>query len=230
MIERLIAGIRRFRTEIYPRHEHLYRSLAHGQSPHTLMVTCSDSRLDPHLITQSLPGELFVLRNAGNIVPPHGAIDGSEEATIEFALAKLDVRCIVVCGHSNCGAMAALVGQVDISDLKEVQQWLRHAEPVQKMLWHTGLAGGELVKAAVQANVLAQIEHLRTHPTVQDRLADGALEIYGWVFDIESGDVLGYDPLNERYESLSSRADPELAQRIDLAHTPRGSSVPPESR
>jgi len=227
VIERLLAGIRRFRTEIYPRHEQLYQSLAHGQSPHTLMVTCSDSRLDPHLITQSLPGELFVLRNAGNIVPPHGAIDGSEEATIEFALAKLDVRCIVVCGHSNCGAMAAVVGQVDVSDLKEVRQWLRHAEPVQRELWHSGLEGAALVRAAVHGNVLVQIEHLRTHPTVQERLARGDLEIYGWVFDIETGDVLGYDPVNGRFSSLSDRGDPDLAARIDLAHTPRGSQPPP---
>lgn len=228
MIQRLIAGIRRFRTEIYPRHQQLYQSLAHGQSPHTLMVTCSDSRLDPHLITQSLPGELFVLRNAGNIVPPHGAVDGSEEATIEFALAKLDVRCVVVCGHSNCGAMSAIVGQVDVSELKELRQWLRHAEPVQKELWHSGLAGADLLRAAVQRNVLVQIEHLRTHPQVQERLAAGSLELYGWVFDIESGDVLGFDPLTERFESLSERADPELALRHDLAHTPRGSQVPPE--
>jgi carbonic anhydrase len=229
VIDRLIAGIRRFRTEIYPRHERLYRSLAHGQSPHTLMVTCSDSRLDPHLVTQSLPGELFVIRNAGNIVPPHGLVDGSEEATIEFALAKLDVSCVVVCGHSNCGAMAALVGQVDVSDLKEMRQWLKHAEPVQRELWHSGLEGDDLVRAAVQKNVLIQIEHLRSHPTVQERLAKGNLEIYGWVFDIESGDVLGYDSATERFESLSERADPELAQRIDLAHTPRGSQVPPET-
>lgn len=228
MITRLLAGVRRFRTEIYPKHEELYRSLAHGQSPHTLMVTCSDSRLDPHLITQSLPGELFVLRNAGNIVPPHSATGNSEEATIEFALAKLDVRCIVVCGHSNCGAMGALVGQVDISDLHEVQEWLRHAKPVREEPWDPRLSAAERVRTAVQRNVLLQVEHLRTHPTVQERLDAGTLTLYGWVFDIETGDVLGYDAETESYQSLSERADPELAMRIDLAHTPRGSQTPSE--
>ncbi len=230
MIDKLIAGIRRFRTEVYPQHEQLYKSLAHGQSPHTLMVSCSDSRLDPHLITQASPGELFVLRNAGNIVPPHGAVDGSEEATIEFALAKLEVSCIVVCGHSNCGAMAALVGEVDVSGLKEVQQWLEHGKAVQRELWHSGLEGADLVRAAVEKNVLIQIENLRTHPSVREGLSRGALEIYGWVFDIEQGDVFGYDPVTRRYESLSERADPDLAARIDLAHTPAGRTRPPKPR
>ena len=133
-IERLMQGIHHFQTEIFDSQRELFERLARGQNPTALFITCSDSRINPNLITQTDPGELFILRNAGNIVPPYGLASGGEAGTIEFAVAALGVRHIIVCGHSHCGAMRSLLRPELIENLPAVRTWLAHAEPTRRIV------------------------------------------------------------------------------------------------
>ncbi len=185
----LLPGLRKFSEEVFPRKKQLFEALYQGQKPHTLIITCSDSRIDPSLVTQTQPGEIFVLRNAGNIVPPYGASKGGEEATIEFAIDGLGVSNIVLCGHSQCGAMAGLVGQANLDALPSVRQWLSHATATQKRL-----AGKEanLVTVA-EENVLVQSDNLKTHPSVSAALREKRVRIFGWVYQFETGSIRIYD-------------------------------------
>src|SRR5271163_2761625 len=127
-MRKLIAGLHQFKTEIHANNEEFFDCLAKHQAPEALFITCSDSRIDPNLLTQTRPGELFILRNAGNIVPAHGSHIGGEEATIEFAIISLGIKDIIVCGHSKCGAMAGLLNHDLIKEMPAVQAWLNHAE------------------------------------------------------------------------------------------------------
>lgn len=188
----MLPKLRKFSEEVYPPHKPLFESLAAGQKPHTLMITCSDSRIDPNLVTQTLPGELFVLRNAGNIVPPFGASDGGEEAAIEFAVNGLGVSNIVVCGHSQCGAMSALMGEVNLDGLPSVRRWLEHAASTRNraLAVHGANCKGT---HAIQENVLVQVDNLKTHPAVAAAVRKGQVRVYGWVYHFESGQIAIYD-------------------------------------
>ena len=188
----ILPRLRKFSDEVYPSHKPLFESLAAGQKPHTLMITCSDSRIDPNLVTQTLPGELFVLRNAGNIVPPFGSSDGGEEAAIEFAIQGLGVSNIVVCGHSQCGAMSALMGEVNLDGLPSVRRWLGHAQATRSraIAVHGPSCKGS---HAIQENVLVQVDNLKTHPAVAAALRSGQVRMYGWVYYFESGQIAIYD-------------------------------------
>ena len=132
-MQKLIRGIHRFRTEDFRPLQGLFEHLATGQNPETLFITCSDSRIDPNLLTRSKPGDLFILRNAGNIVPPHRATSGGEAATIEFAVAAIGVKDIIICGHSHCGAMKGLLEPDTIAPFPAVTSWLSHAEATRRM-------------------------------------------------------------------------------------------------
>ncbi|HTE17721.1 MAG TPA: carbonic anhydrase, partial [Armatimonadota bacterium] len=132
-MQKLIQGLHDFQANIFSSQRELFERLAHGQSPDALFITCSDSRINPNLITQTEPGELFILRNAGNIIPPHGAANGGEGATIEYAVAALGVRDIIVCGHSHCGAMNGLLNLDSLGELPAVRQWLTHAEATRRI-------------------------------------------------------------------------------------------------
>lgn len=194
-MQKLIQGIHQFRTEDFRPLQGLFEQLAKGQKPETLFITCSDSRIDPNLLTRSKPGELFILRNAGNIVPPHGAANGGEGATIEFAVAGLGVKDIIICGHSHCGAMQGLLKPETVASLPTVAAWLSHAETTRRIVrdnYHH-LKGERLVTATVEENVLVQLENLRTLPSVASRLVRGDLHLHGWVYKIETGDVFAYD-------------------------------------
>jgi carbonic anhydrase len=155
----------------------------------------SDSRIVPTLLTQSSPGELFILRNAGNLVPPHGTQPNGEAATIEFAVAGLGVRNIVVCGHSQCGAMKALLDPEKTQKLPAMRGWLAHAEATRRIMedHYPDLDPAARLAVAAEENVLVQIENLRTHPAVASALAARRISIHGWVYEIESGEVYGYD-------------------------------------
>ena len=185
----LIDGIQDFSKNVFPNKIKLFQELAEGQKPHTLLITCSDSRIDPNLITQTEPGELFVLRNAGNIVPPYGASKGGEEASIEFAIEGLGVKNIVVCGHSKCGAMAALLGKADTSQLPATKLWLDYAAATKKRMTNT--SADEHIRCT-EENVLVQIQNLKTHPAVSLALAKGKIQIFAWVYHFESGNVHMY--------------------------------------
>jgi carbonic anhydrase len=194
-MQKLIRGIHQFRNQDFRPLQGLFEQLAKGQTPETLFITCSDSRIDPNLLTQSRPGDLFILRNAGNIVPPHGAANGGEAATIEFAVAALGVKDIVLCGHSHCGAMKGLLNPESVAPLPSVAAWLSHAETTRRIVQdnYGHLDGDRLVTATVEENVLVQLENLRTLPAVASRLVRGDLHLHGWVYKIETGEVFAYD-------------------------------------
>ena len=204
-MQKLINGLHQFQQSIFSSQRELFERLAHGQSPETLFITCSDSRINPNLITQTEPGDLFILRNAGNIVPAHGASNGGEAATIEFAVAGLGVRDIIICGHSHCGAMKGLLDDSLVADTPAVRQWLTHAETAKRVMRenYATLEGAARVSACVQENVLAQLENLRTHPSVAARLARGQISLHGWVYKIETGQVFAFDPALGQFVQLS---------------------------
>ena len=180
-----------------PTKQALFDELASGQSPATLIITCADSRIDPSLITQAEPGDIFVVRNAGNIVPTldgDGSSADGNAASIEYAITALNVSHIVVCGHSSCGAMGGLQNLDGLDALPSVRRWLEHSEP----LLDTAVADD--LDALIEANVLLQLEHLKQYPGVSEKIDAGELTLHAWVYDIGSGDVRAYD--GSTYSSL----------------------------
>jgi carbonic anhydrase len=204
-MQKLIQGIHQFREQDFRPLKGLFERLAKGQNPETLFITCSDSRIDPNLLTRSKPGDLFILRNAGNIVPPHGAANGGEAATIEFAVAALGVKDIIICGHSHCGAMKGLLQPEAVAQLPTVAAWLEHAETTRRIVRenYKHLDGDRLVTATVEENVLMQLENLRTLPAVAARLVRGDLHLHGWVYKIETGEVFAYDLTSGQFVPLA---------------------------
>jgi len=205
--QRLLAGVRAFRRDVYPAQRALYESIAsQGQKPHTLLVTCADSRIDPELLTQSGPGEIFVARNIGNMVPGYGEMLGGVSAVIEFAVTALGVSHIVVCGHTDCGAIKGLSNPESIAEMPTVRAWLRNgAAALSVVQARDADATPEVFMARlVEANVLLQLDHLRTHPSVAGRMARGALAVHGWVYDIGTGTVRMHDPALGRFEPINS--------------------------
>lgn len=205
-MRRLIEGISKFQfQECYPRRD-FFQNLAKGQSPETMFITCSDSRVSPHLLTQTDPGELFVLRNAGNIVPTHGTGNGGEEATIEYAVSVLGIKDIIVCGHSHCGAMHGLLNPESVNELPSVHNWLQHAETTRAVVHskHMHLNSEDLLAEAIKENVIVQLDNLRTIPSVNTKIRQGKLKIHGWMYMIENGDVLVYQEKSNTFIPLSS--------------------------
>ncbi len=204
-MQKLIRGIHQFRENDFRPLQGLFEQLAQGQSPDTLFITCSDSRIDPNLLTRSQPGDLFILRNAGNIVPPHGAASGAEAATIEFAVAGLGVKDIILCGHSHCGAMQGLLQPEKLASLPALTAWLSHAETTKRIIQdnYKHLEGHKLLTATIEENVLVQLEHLRTLPAVASRLVKGDLHLHGWVYKIETGEVFAYESSSGQFVPLA---------------------------
>lgn len=208
-MEKLIEGVHKFRTDEFGNYRSLFRKLSQeGQNPHTLFITCSDSRVLAELITQSQPGDLFVVKNVGNIVPPANATGStnSTAAAIEFAMDSLRVSDIVVCGHSQCGAMEALItGLPAEHPLPHLREWLALAAPVRQVLqteYHHLKSHAERTAAAAEENVLFALENLRTYPVVQTRLADGSLRLHGWFFKIASAQLFAFDPATKQFLPL----------------------------
>lgn len=193
-MQKLIEGIHRFQCEFFRPQREFFQRLAEGQRPLALFITCSDSRVNPNLITQTEPGELFIMRNAGNIVPPYGAVFGGEAATVEFAVSELHVKDVIVCGHSHCGAMQALLHLQRVEHLPAVRQWLTHAEATRRIMCekYADRTGEAALTTAIEENVLVQLENLRTHPSVASGLARGEVKLHGWVYKIETGQVFAY--------------------------------------
>lgn len=206
-MQKLVQGFNYFKDNLFGTRKELFERLANGQNPDALFITCSDSRINPNLLTQTEPGELFILRNAGNIVPPHGAANGGEGATIEYAVAALGVKDIIVCGHSHCGAMNALLHPEQLADLPTVAAWLKHAETTRRVVhdhYRHFEGNGRLLNVAIQVNVLVQLDHLRTHPAVYSALAQGKLKLHGWVYKIETGEVFDFDPAVGQFTPLGT--------------------------
>lgn len=208
-MHQLIEGVHKFRNEEFGNYRKLFRKLSQeGQNPHTLFITCCDSRVLAELITQSKPGDLFVVKNIGNIVPPSAAKGdtNSTAAAIEFAVENLKVSDIVVCGHSQCGAIAALLGKATLTDLSpHLRDWLKVAAPVldtlKKDYAHLEKAHEQEIAAGLE-NVLFALDNLHSYPCVQERLADGTLRLHGWFFKIATAELFAYDPESRQFVPL----------------------------
>ncbi len=215
-MNKLLKGVARFKDTVYKPKKEFYEQLVKGQKPHTLFITCSDSRINPNLLTQTQPGELFILRNAGNIVPPYGAPGGGEAATIEYAVSVLGVKDIVLCGHSHCGAMNALLNPESVEALPAVRNWLAHAEATSRIIrenYHDIPSGQARLTATVEENVLVQLENLRTHPVVAAALGRDELKVHGWVYKFETGQVFSFDPRQGQFLPI----DKAVARREEFA-------------
>ena len=216
-MNRLLQGYARFRRDVFSGMKNHFRLLADSQQPHVLFVTCADSRVVPDLILQTEPGEMFLCRTVGNIVPPQGAMPGGVSATIEYAVEVLHVPHIIVCGHSDCGAIKAVLppdpgdprDHRNLARLPLTAKWLGYIEPAWKFL-PPGISAGDprtLHVALIRANAIAQLENLKTHPEVARALAHNALEVHGWYYDILTGAIEAYDQQQRRFLSLEGWAE-----------------------
>jgi len=200
-VEKFLGGVSRFQKDVYPQHQDLFEQLALGQRPEALFITCADSRIDPCLLTQTKPGELFICRVIGNIVPPYPDAVGGVSATIEYAVGVLRVPEVIVCGHTDCGVMKGALNPEALKDFPNVTDWLRYA----KVEHRAADPSPELVLALTERNVAAQLQNLRSHPTVAARLAEQSLALHGWVYHIGPGDVTAYDEESDTFVPLNHR-------------------------
>ncbi len=206
------AGVIRFQNEVYPQKKELFEKLSKGQAPEALFITCSDSRIETAMITQTDPGELFICRNAGNIVPPHMTHTGGMTASIEFAVAALQVPHIVICGHTECGAMKGAMNPESLDSLPHVKEWLGYSKAAVAIVDAMSIEGEEQrMQLLLEQNVMLQLQHLKTHPSVAARLAKGDLRLHGWVYDIRTGDVKAYNEAQDRFESVDVHYAKEVA-------------------
>ncbi|WP_431223065.1 carbonic anhydrase [Serratia sp. L9] len=204
-MQEVIDGFLKFQREAFVERTELFKRLANSQSPHTLFISCSDSRLVPELITQREPGDLFVIRNAGNIVPSFGPEPGGVSASVEYAVAELGVEDIVICGHSDCGAMTAIATCKCLDHMPTVAHWLRYADAAKAVNQANEHASEhEQINAMVRENVIAQLTNLKTHPSVALALDRGNLKLHGWVYDIATGCIDALDGNTRRFVPLAS--------------------------
>ncbi|HBB34322.1 MAG TPA: carbonate dehydratase [Cyanobacteria bacterium UBA8803] len=211
-LTRIIEGVNQFHDSYFANHRELFEELSQGQSPDVLFITCSDSRIDPCLITQSPPGRLFVMRNVGNIIPTYGAASITEAAAIEYAVQALGVKEIIVCGHSHCGAMRGLLQVGSLSEtMPMVYSWLRtHGEATRRLVIdnYPNETADRLLKIAIEQNILTQIENLETYPVVRSRLHAGTLNLHAWMYEIETGSVSVFDAAQRKFALLEQHSFP----------------------
>jgi carbonic anhydrase len=223
-VKKLLRGIVEFRRKVRPAVRETFARLALGQSPDALLIACSDSRVVPNLFASTEPGDLFVIRNPGNIISPCGAdgrsvSDESEAAAIEFSTLALDVRDIIVCGHSECGAMRMLWQEEKNALAPHLHAWLRHAGGALREVREGGRLGGKLAphNQLSQVNVLRQLDHLRTYPIVRERLEARRLRLHAWWFDIAEAEVLSYDEQASRFVVIDEAEADRILARLDQA-------------
>jgi len=213
----LLLGIVEFREQMLPSYVERFRELAHGQSPDALLVTCSDSRVVPDLLASTHPGALFTMRNVGNLVPP-ATSDGlsvgdlSEASAIEYAVLALKVANIIVCGHSSCGAMKAVLKPDTRLKAPNLERWLNHAGPAAARLEHEGPLDAALPAhdQLSQLNVLVQMQHLMTYPIVREQVEAKRLRLSGWWFNIATGEMYAYERSSRSFVAIER----ELANRL----------------
>ncbi len=219
-MKNLIEGMAKFASEIFPQQQNLYQNLAaEGQRPKTLMISCADSRVVPEQITQVGPGEIFVCRNAGNIVPPFAESIGGISAAIEYAVVGLGVHDIIICGHSGCGAMKAKLDPQSLDQMPSVRKWLRHADAAYAIVceaYPNDMDGITQLHHLGLENVRTQLINLCTHPSVAARLAQGTIALHGWFFEIEVGRILALDDKTGKFIAISA----DMAE-VPVAYPPK---------
>jgi carbonic anhydrase len=214
-MDRLYKGIWNFQRSYFREETDFFRRLSTGQSPEVLFITCADSRVDPNLVTQSRPGELFIVRNVGNIIPPYEAIKdkNSVAAAIEFAVLKLPVKDIIVCGHSNCGAMQALTAQEhELRGMPYLQDWLNLADPVKEIIMNHYADATDEIRQRVteEENVLLQLHNMQTYPFVRKALEENALRLHGWYYNIGTGSIYSYNSEDDVFQIISEESMKKL--------------------
>ena len=218
-MDRILKGLSRFQKRVYPKHRDLFHKLALGQRPEALFITCADSRIDPCMLTQTKPGELFICRVIGNIIPPYPDAIGGVSATIEYAVGVLGVPDVIVCGHTDCGVMKGVLRPDALKPLTSVTAWLNYAQPALQAVAelkqvHTD---AEHLLALAECNVVEQLGNLRTHPAVAVALARDALKLHGWVYKFETGEVFGYDPQQGQFLEIGAPPSVSVANRQPLS-------------
>jgi carbonic anhydrase len=194
-MQTLVEGVHYFHNVGFKQQKELFERLAKGQNPEACFITCSDSRIDPTLITNSKPGQLFVVRNAGNIVPCYGTANNGELAAIEFAVIGLGVKDIIICGHTQCGAMKGVLDPDIVKTMPSVREWLKHADSTAEIMkdHYNHLEGDALFTATAEENVLVQLEHIRTLPVLASRVSRGLVNLHAWMYKFETGEIFAYD-------------------------------------
>lgn len=207
-MDKIFKGVLEFQQDYFESHRELFSKLGREQKPHTLFIGCSDSRVVPTLITKTNPGELFLVRNVANIVPPFqsSARDGATTAAIEYAVLALKVDTIVVCGHSNCGGCAAMnMDPAELESLPYTREWLKLSGEVpgrvDKLVRSDDPAEREWLTE--QVNILVQMRNLLTFPYLKERVVAGTLKIMGWYYIIETGEVLNFNDTTRHFELVT---------------------------
>jgi carbonic anhydrase len=207
-LARIAQGVAKFQTEVYPTQRAMFEGLRRRQDPLALFVTCADARVVPNLFTQTEPGEIFIERNPGNMVPPYVEFVGGVTAGVEYAMLVLKVPVIVICGHTDCGVMSALLHPDKVEGMPGVKKWMSHGFEACKRVMRefSDASDEERMRRMTQYNVLRQVENLRTHPSVSTRLLKGEIEIRGWVYDIGDGSIWEASPETGQFELLGGRS------------------------
>jgi len=204
-MEKLYKGVHRFSEGYYKKKKAFFKKLEQGQSPSVLFITCADSRIDPNLVTNSNPGELFIVRNVGNIIPPYSAISdkNSIAAAIEFAIVILNIRDIIVCGHSDCGAMKAIYKEeLFFENMPHLKNWIAFSLPVKDALKNEKKE--ELQRKTEELNILYQLKNLTTYPIVVNLLEKKELRLYGWYYEIGTGKIYELDPETKNFKPIKA--------------------------
>jgi carbonic anhydrase len=203
-LTRILKGVSTFQTEVYPAQRPRFESLKRRQEPLALFIACADSRVVPSLITQTGPGEIFIEQNPGNLVPHYGELVGGVSAGVEYAMLVLKVPLVIICGHTDCGVMKALLHPERAQGLPAMQEWMRHGSEARHRTLRDHASDGdeEKLRLLTEYNVLAQIEHLKSHPSAHSRAISGEVEVRGWVYDIGDGSIWAADPASGKFEII----------------------------
>lgn len=205
-MKKLLDGVIEFKNDFFEEHKDIFENLSNTQNPHTLYIGCSDSRIVPNIITKTMPGELFVVRNIANMVPPYDQNSYSFRCTasiIEYAVKMLEVENIVVCGHSNCGGCKALFyPEEKLNQMPFVKEWLTLGYEIRDRVLAKNLDPAQREFQTEQLNIVKQLENLLTYPFVQSKVESGELKIIGWYYVIETGDVFNYNFNNHKFEII----------------------------
>ena len=209
---KLLTGHRRFKEKFAAEREMFVRLAEEGQEPQVLWIGCSDSRVIPEQITGAEPGELFVMRNMANVVPPFGTGDAAVGAVIEYAILHLQVPHVVICGHTQCGGIKALERHIDMAREPHVARWVELARPARTQVEASGTPEEARYLETIKANVLLQRENLRTYDCVREAIRAGQLTLHGWLYDLHTGDLLAYDDESSQWGALALPVDDQAKE------------------